>query len=92
MHSNKFQDIKINSYINFLDSDSLDAPNMDRFEKFSLSLYDNTNKLNGILSKFKNLKELSVKINKSPDILDLAHMQNLEKFNLCISKNTSHVI
>ena len=52
MHSTKFQNIKINSYINFLDQESLEAPNMARFEKFSLSLYDNTGKLNGILSKF----------------------------------------
>ena len=92
MHSNKFTEIKINSYINFLDAESLETVDMCRFEKLSLSLYDNTNKLNGIISKFKNLKELEIKINKSPDILDLAHMQKLRFFKLFIEKNTSHVI
>ena len=83
--------MRINSYINFLDADSLDV-NISRFEKFSLSLYDNTNKLNGIIGKFKNLQELEIKVNKSPEMLDLAHLGDLRVLKLCIEKNTSHVI
>ena len=90
--SSKFTHIKINSYINFLDAETLDTTNTERFEKLSLSFYDNSQKLNNILSKFEMLKELEVRANRSPDILNLSHMQNLEKVNLKIEKNTSHVI
>ena len=36
----KFKHIKINSYINFLDAETLDAQNTGRFEKLSLSFHD----------------------------------------------------
>lgn len=70
----------------------MDPQKTGRFEKLSLSFYDNTQKLNNILSKFEMLKEIEVRVNRSPDILNLSHMQCLEKVNLKIEKNTSHVI
>lgn len=91
-NSTKFKHIKINSYINFLDAESLDIQKMERFEKLSLSFYDNTQKLNAVLSKFNMLKLLELRVNRPPDILNLSHMQNLQSVNLRIEKNTSHVI
>lgn len=74
MNSNKFTQMKVNSYVNFLDADSLDTDKVKRIEKLSLSFFESSNKINGIIGRFTNLKTLFITVNKPPEILDLSHL------------------
>ena len=91
-NSTKFKRMKVHSYVNFLESESLDTSKVERFEKLSLSFYESSNKLNGIIGKFTNLKTLCVTLNKLPDVLDLSHLLHLRKFKLKIKNNSNHII
>ena len=57
-HSTKFTRMKVHSYVNFLEADSLETEKVERIEKLSLSFFESSNKLNGIIGKFSNLKSL----------------------------------
>lgn len=84
MNSTKFNQMKVNSYVNFLDADSLDLEKVKRIEKLSLSFFESSNKINGIIGRFTNLKSLFITLNKPPEILDLSHLVNLQKFKIRI--------
>lgn len=66
--------MKVHSYVNFLEAESLETDKVERIEKLSLSFFESSNKLNGIIGKFSNLKSLCVTLNKVPEILDLSHL------------------
>lgn len=51
-HSTKFTRMKVHSYVNFLEADSLETEKVERIEKLSLSFFESSNKLNGIIGKF----------------------------------------
>jgi hypothetical protein len=84
--------LKIHSYISFLDAESLEPANVQRFRKLSFSLYDSVNKINGIVSRFTNLEELDITTNKDSDLLDLSHLKQLRKFTLRMEPNANQVI
>ena len=84
--------LKVHSYVNFLEADSLETDKVSRLEKLSISFFESSHKLNGIIGKFTNLKSLCVTLNKLPDILDLSHLLNLKKFKLKIKNNSNHII
>lgn len=73
-NSTKFTRMKVHSYVNFLEAESLETDKVERIEKLSLSFFESSNKLNGIIGKFSNLKSLCVTLNKVPEILDLSHL------------------
>lgn len=66
--------MKVNSYVNFLDADSLEIEKVKRIEKLSLSFFESSNKINGIIGRFSNLRSLFITLNKQPEILDLSHL------------------
>lgn len=55
MNSSKFTQMKVNSYVNFLDADSLETEKLKRIEKLVLSFFESSNKINGIIGRFTNL-------------------------------------
>lgn len=67
--------MKVHSYVNyFLEADSIETEKVERIKKLSLSFFDSSSKLNGIIGKFSNLKSLCVTLDKVPDVLDLSHL------------------
>lgn len=91
-NSSKFTKMKVNSYVNFLEADSLEADRVQHIEELSLSFFESSSKLNGIIGRFSSLKKLFITLNRPPEILDLSHLTQLKRFKLKIKNNSNHVI